>query len=147
MWASINNCELCLSQVPHFNLIRQINIQIFKAGGKRRPCVWVAIATNASGLSLFSICTCCSPRPHILPLCRDHTIPCNAALISRLYTPNAPQVSCYLAHSLHISHLVLRILFKGSISSFKLYFFVSFFSDLCGGCCMFQPIRCLYVHC
>ena len=65
MWASINNCELCLSQVPHFNLIRQINIQIFKAGGKRRPCVWVVIATNASGLSLFSICDWCLTRPHI----------------------------------------------------------------------------------
>ena len=29
-------------------------------------CMWVGIATNASGLSLFSICDRCSPRPHIL---------------------------------------------------------------------------------
>ena len=58
-------------------------------------CMWVGIATNASALSLFSICDWCSPRPHISPLCRER----------------ATGVLLHLAHTVHISHLVLGVFF------------------------------------
>ena len=99
-----------------------LNIQICKqaskcsniSSGKRVTSVtrmWVGIASIASGLSLFSICDRCSPRPHISPLCRER----------------ATGVLLHLAHTMHISHLVLvAFLFR--------LFFSRFDGDQ--GCCM-----------
>ena len=88
-------------------------------------CVGGEIATNTRGLSLFSICEPCSPRPHISPLCceratgvlfrRPHNAYLTPCALARFYISFLVFVfasvfvfqSYSCAHTMHISHLVL----------------------------------------